>query len=142
MTEEEWLRDRILWKCEKNNLLNNGAQKFAELSDQEKAFVSDKWTSEDEPIIAFLDQDKQRSTIITCREIVSLRKGEIHSICLQEINKKVLVPDDTETKEEIAEQQETLLLGRKKIPIWVPAGKAYFGMMNLLQIFPLTVPGS
>lgn len=91
------------------------------------------------PVLVFWGNER-RWTIVNGLEVVSVFDEHLHYIYLNEINKKIR-PDFSHKKSLYFKcELKFILLGRNRIKIWVPEGRLYFALMNVLQMFPLKKP--
>ncbi|BAT34985.1 hypothetical protein [Escherichia albertii] len=91
------------------------------------------------PVLVFWGNER-RWTIVNGLEVVSVFDEHLHYIYLNEINKKIR-PDFSHKKSLYFKcELKFILLGRNRIKIWVPEGRLYFALMNVLQMFPLKNP--
>ncbi|MCZ9246363.1 hypothetical protein OM261_03025 [Escherichia albertii] len=91
------------------------------------------------PVLVFWGNER-RWTIVNGLEVVSVFDEHLHYIYLNEINKKIR-PDFSHKKSLYFKcELKFILLGRNRIKIWVPEGRLYFALMNVLQMFSLKKP--
>ncbi|MCU7296488.1 hypothetical protein OM318_19200 [Escherichia albertii] len=91
------------------------------------------------PVLVFWGNER-RWTIVNGLEVVSVFDEHLHYIYLNEINKKIR-PDFSHKKSLYFKcELKFILLGRDRIKIWVPEGRLYFALMNVLQMSPLKNP--
>ncbi|MCV3238276.1 hypothetical protein OGZ07_24405, partial [Escherichia albertii] len=64
----------------------------------------------------------------------------LHYIYLNDINKEIRPDFSHKTSLYFKCELKFILLGRDRIKIWVPEGRLYFALMNVLQMFPLKNP--
>ncbi|EEV6786226.1 hypothetical protein EJE82_001905, partial [Escherichia coli] len=60
-----------------------------------------------------------------------------HHIYLDDIKKKIQTELPENKTLDFKRQLQFIILGDDKIRIWVPEGKLYFALMNVLQMFPM-----
>ncbi|EOL4060078.1 hypothetical protein ABZO52_RS11025, partial [Escherichia coli] len=58
-------------------------------------------------------------------------------IYLDDIKKKIQTELPENKTLDFKRQLQFIILGDDKIRIWVPEGKLYFALMNVLQMFPM-----
>lgn len=91
------------------------------------------------PVLVFWGNER-RWTIVNGLEVVSVFDEHLHYIYLNDINKEIR-PDFSHKKSLYFKcELKFILLGRDRIKIWVPEGRLYFALMNVLQMFPLKNP--
>lgn len=59
------------------------------------------------------------------------------NIYLDDIKKKIQTELPENKTLDFKRQLQFIILGDDKIRIWVPEGKLYFALMNVLQMFPM-----
>ncbi len=89
-------------------------------------------------VLGFWD-NAERWTLVTSGEVVSMNNSVLNRISLDQIEKTVdiLQPTDGTVKKDA----EYIALGASKVTIWVPSGAPMFGLVGVLKMFPMAVPG-
>lgn len=68
---------------------------------------------------------------------MSMFDEHCHHIYLDDIKKKIQTELPENKTLDFKRQLQFIILGDDKIRIWVPEGKLYFALMNVLQMFPM-----
>ncbi|HHZ3774949.1 TPA: hypothetical protein ACWCBB_003130 [Escherichia coli] len=82
-------------------------------------------------------ESEQRWTSVNGLEVMSVFDEHCHHIYLDDIKKKIQTELPENKTLDFKRQLQFIILGDDKIRIWVPEGKLYFALMNVLQMFPM-----
>lgn len=88
------------------------------------------------PVLVYWESE-QRWTSVNGLEVMSMFDEHCHHIYLDDIKKKIQTELPENKTLDFKRQLQFIILGDDKIRIWVPEGKLYFALMNVLQMFPM-----
>ena len=140
MNANDWYKDRILWKANQHSLFEKRCSRYEDVPIEQKNSM-DSAQIIGCPVLAFTDAISGNWTLLTTAEIISYQDKEIWSVMLSDVKKKVVIEKGGyASPDEVKRSSEFLLVGDRRIRIWVPAGPELFALMNILRMFPLTQP--
>ena len=140
MTKDDWYADRIMWRAGQHRLFEKRCVRFEDLNAQGRRMITDQAEFIGKPLLVFFDS-AERWTVLTTSEIVSRFDGQIHRASLDAIKKEVeLVRPAGVDSEELKRSANRLRLPKTNAEVWAPEGNELFGLMNILQMFPLSIP--
>ncbi|WP_301100909.1 hypothetical protein [Propionivibrio sp.] len=137
MDDENFYKDRILWKAAQNNLFAQACSKFDTVENDRQAYVLGKAALQGKPVLLFWSSDNLW-TLLSSKEVVSQIDSSINAVLLDSINKNMKLQEVKSAERQATKlQSEILLIGDAEIKIWAPHGAEIFALMGILRMFPL-----
>lgn len=137
MSDEDFYKNRILWKANQSDLFSRGCTEFGKIEKNRHDHILSRTTLRGEPILVFWSSEILW-TLLTSAEIVSEIDSSLNSIFLDDIKRIVKIEEIVSTQDQATKlESEFLRLGEFGCRIWAPRGAEIFSLMNILRMFPL-----
>ena len=137
MSDENFYKNRILWKANQSDLFSRSCTEFGKIEKNRHDHILSRTTLQGEPILVFWSSEILW-TLLTSAEIVSEIGSSLNSIFLDEIKRIVKIEEVVSSRDQATKlESEFLNLGEFGTRIWAPRGAEIFSLMNILKIFPL-----
>jgi len=133
--EEEWYKDKILWKTNKQNLFHYKCIKFDDLEDEYKLCIKKIIPSKENPILVFFDSCN-KWTVLSTQSVCSYHEKILYLVLKNNLIQKITP---------YAEKGKNLDMSKfKKEPvhwlkmnetgeyIWLPSSKELWGFWPIL----------
>lgn len=137
MTKKEWYENRILWKVNRNEMFDDGYQRFENLSSEKQQAIRDMF-GDTQDVLIVLWENQNKFTLVSTDEFFCNYDGDIFRVGLDDIEEVRWAWDDNKSQRENKTETEFFYVNGHKIF----SGKAFAltGLMNLLKMFPVNVP--
>lgn len=134
-----WYRNRILWRVQKNKLLDKDDVYLLKDFEEDKLALIRGLIGKEVGIIIIMWEASNCWTLLADDSIYSFHSGSLKSCQYDEIKKQlhVKMPEHYENNKDIKMNVEFIHLEVPDIYIWAPRGSALIALMNILLMFPL-----
>ncbi|MBN2216774.1 MAG: hypothetical protein JW719_05325 [Pirellulales bacterium] len=139
MNQDDWYKERILWRANQHRLLEKQCMPFSDLPEEKQIEIKEMAAPNGIPVLIF--SNERVWTLLTTREIVTYYDGRLSKGQLDNIEKGI-VPIEASGEEAIDKNQAMYLgLTNLQFNVWVPGNPELFALWSILKMFPLN-PGS
>ena len=137
MSNEEFYRDRILWRADKHSLIGDQCVLYPNLPDNYQEFLARTVGEDVDPVLVFWG-GRDRWTVLGTRKVCSYSGEGMVSEELDKIGGRLKMhAEEGSTQEQIKLQSSFILVGKHEKKMWAPAGSKLFALVNILLMFPI-----
>ena len=150
MTEDEWVKNRILWKANRRCMLEKreewrGGEKlpeqycalFHEIDDAKKQLLNNMIGKVHCPVLVFWCNE-DLWTVLGTRDIWSYYGEKLHHAKLDEIDGGISLVKPGGVRDEYVKFEASFLrLNKVGIDIWASKAPEYFALWSILRMFPI-----
>ena len=140
MEKSEWYTNRILWKANQHRLLEKRCLSFDNLNASQLSTLAPINHTGKRLLVFYESADLW--TMLTSNEVISFFDGKLHTASLDDIGKNIQLVRPKVAMSDQDAKKTACFIHIKNIDdnIWVPEGEELFAMMNILRMFPLSLP--
>lgn len=139
MKKANWYENRILWRAGKLQLDSYLWKNFLISHGQHVASILGAIGEVGVPLIVFWSNDALW-TLLTSEFLVGRWDDRLSMVDLDTLGEIVTVNDRNLSPSELKRSADCISVGPDRKRFWTPAGNCHFSLMNILRMFPLSVP--
>jgi hypothetical protein len=132
--EDEWYKNRILWKATKNNLFDYDCIEFSELLKEQQEFIKKLIPDNAIPVIVFW-KDFDTWTLLCTQMLISYYDDKLQIVPKDKLNQRktlYIEKDGKEIENYQKKEAKWLYMTDTKQYIWLPTSKSLWSFWPIL----------